>query len=224
MSVRSAEVVGRFEPGIGRMTSWPSPVGSYYHTDQLGTIRGVTNSSATWTEPMAFTAFGERIVGTQNSYTTRYGYVGAYGYQAHAGFPFLHVGARYYDPATGRFLQRDPIGIRGGFNVYAYVSGSPTRLADPLGLYSWKDFGQDVHDVGEMIVGLGCVIGLAAGGSAAPGANMILVGGVLIGVGGAIDFGDRHADPPEHFPFCDPHWGSCPPETRPPPYTGGHRW
>jgi len=49
------------------------------------------------------------------------------------GFDFLHVGARYYDPSSGRFLQRDPIGIMGGTNVYAYVYNMPTRGVDPTG-------------------------------------------------------------------------------------------
>ena len=50
-------------------------------------------------------------------------------------FPFLHVGHRYYDPATGRFLQRDPIGILGGSNVYDYVASVPTINVDPEGLF-----------------------------------------------------------------------------------------
>jgi predicted RNA binding protein YcfA (HicA-like mRNA interferase family) len=48
--------------------------------------------------------------------------------------PFLHVGARYYDPATGRFLQRDPIGVDGALNFYEYADSSPIFSIDPLGL------------------------------------------------------------------------------------------
>ncbi|MDO8632700.1 MAG: hypothetical protein Q7R41_19630, partial [Phycisphaerales bacterium] len=60
-----------FEPGLGRFgwlsTNEPDEnTKSYYHTDHLGTIRGVTDFLAYWTEAMTFTAFGERIVGTQN--------------------------------------------------------------------------------------------------------------------------------------------------------------
>jgi len=96
---------------------------------------------------------------------TRYGYVGAWGYEgnplstgqalegpgglcdpagpeAHcdpvALLGWLHVGERYYDPASGRFMQRDPIGILGGSNVYVYVENQPTIAIDPFGL-TWLD-------------------------------------------------------------------------------------
>jgi RHS repeat-associated protein len=44
------------------------------------------------------------------------------------------LGRRYYDPATGRFLTRDPIGYEGGFNVYAYTENDPVNRIDPSGL------------------------------------------------------------------------------------------
>jgi RHS repeat-associated protein len=116
-----------FEPDIAER------VGSatfYEHGDMVGTRRRQSNPSSAPIAGVTYTAFGERIDGTNH----RYGYAGTWGYQAHAQFPFLHVGARYYEPKTGRFLQRDPIGIYGGRNVYTYVRNRPTDLIDPLGL------------------------------------------------------------------------------------------
>ncbi len=109
------------------------------------------------------TAFGE-IVTLDSGVASRYGYVGAHGYEEHDydsgdggttyrgdgvpdnllgrsatdGFPFMHTGARYYDPSTGRFLQRDPIGISGGLNVYAYCGNNPVIRIDPNGR-DWDD-------------------------------------------------------------------------------------
>ena len=48
--------------------------------------------------------------------------------------------AREYDPATRRFMQRDPLGYLGSTNAYEYVASSPLVYFDPLGLlYCWYD-------------------------------------------------------------------------------------
>src|SRR5438445_10418449 len=40
--------------------------------------------------------------------------------------------ARYYNPQLSRFISEDPIGFRGGINVYAYVGNNPISFVDPL--------------------------------------------------------------------------------------------
>lgn len=41
---------------------------------------------------------------------------------------------RYYDPKIGRWISRDPIGLEGWVNTYAYCSGNPVQYVDPSGL------------------------------------------------------------------------------------------
>lgn len=52
---------------------------------------------------------------------------------------------RYYDPATGRFTQEDPIGLAGGLNVYGFASGDPVNFGDPFGLWPWPTLNQTAN-------------------------------------------------------------------------------
>ena len=40
---------------------------------------------------------------------------------------------RYYDPGTGKFINRDPIGYAGGANLYGFCDGNPVNESDPDG-------------------------------------------------------------------------------------------
>ncbi len=59
-----------------------------------------------------------------------------------------YYGYRYYDPSTGRWLNRDPIEESGGANLYCILGNQPGQLIDILGLgwwpWSWFD-----PDMGE---------------------------------------------------------------------------
>jgi len=44
-----------------------------------------------------------------------------------------YYGYRYYDPVTGRWPSRDPIGERGGVNLYGFVGNDPLSKSDYLG-------------------------------------------------------------------------------------------
>jgi RHS repeat-associated protein len=54
-----------------------------------------------------------------------------------------YYGYRYYSPGMGRFLNRDPIGEKGGSNLYAMVNNKPVNRIDRLGLHPFPDLEDD---------------------------------------------------------------------------------
>ncbi len=107
----------------------------YYVIDGLGHVRALVNSQGVPTDLYHYDSWGNPLpTGTE---TTRqpYRWNGAYGYEYIPATGLYHVGAREYDPRTGRWLQRDPIGVAGGHpNVYLYCFNSPLIWKDPSGL------------------------------------------------------------------------------------------
>jgi RHS repeat-associated protein len=78
-----------------------------------------------------------------------------------------YVRARWYDPAQGRFVSEDPIGLAGGINMYSYVGNSPTNFRDPSGLAPCTIAMQGLLrsvGVSEWIIGKLCDGGLMLGG------------------------------------------------------------
>ncbi|MCT4554447.1 MAG: RHS repeat-associated core domain-containing protein [Pelagimonas sp.] len=62
----------------------------------------------------------------------RYGYTGR---EFDRESRLYHSRARAFDPASGKFLQSDPIGFSSGtLNIYGYVSGNTYNREDPTGL------------------------------------------------------------------------------------------
>jgi RHS repeat-associated protein len=65
---------------------------------------------------------------------------------------------RFYDQASGRWLQEDPIGLAGGMNLYQYVGNNPATYTDPFGLCPWCvawglfEVGATLYDLGDLAV------------------------------------------------------------------------
>ncbi len=66
------------------------------------------------------------------------GYRAQFGYYTDHETGLILCGHRYYDPVAGRWLTRDPIGVAGGINLYAYCGGDAVGGVDPEGC-DWLD-------------------------------------------------------------------------------------
>ena len=110
---------------IERMTATSA---QYYHADGLGSVVAATDNTGVTVGTQRFDAWGNVIASTGT--IPHYGYTGREPDET----GLVYYRARYYDPSLGRFTQRDPSGLGGGINLYAYVSNNPVNLLDPSGL------------------------------------------------------------------------------------------
>ena len=100
----------------------------YYHHDQLGSTRLLTNAGGSVVGTYAYDAYGT-MTKRGSAPGVRLGDAGQF-FDSESGLMFLP--ARYYDPGTAQFLRRDaldPVSRR----PYGYVNDDPTNGSDPAG-------------------------------------------------------------------------------------------
>ncbi len=103
-----------------------------YTFDQQGNVAQRLNAAQAVTSSSIYDAYGTEAnaVGTPND---------VFGYNARSGYLFdretgLYLCQhRYYDPGTGRWVNRDPVGYRGGINSYSYGGQRAVNVVDPSG-------------------------------------------------------------------------------------------
>jgi len=134
----------------------------YYHPDHLGSVSVVSNHRGEPYERVEYLPFGEIWIEETDPAT---GYI-----------PFrftskeldeetglYYYGARYYEPATSRWISPDPAGfglinpmdsdgeLRANYSViealnwYAYVSNNPVKYVDPTGMREDEDYFADTE-------------------------------------------------------------------------------
>jgi RHS repeat-associated protein len=106
---------------------------TWYHHDQLGTTRVLTNSAGGVVGTFTYDAFGNET-GHTGSLTSPLGYNGQF---TDAESNLIYLRARYYDPNTGEFLSRDP-DVASTLAAYSYAGGDPLNDTDPTGLKAHK--------------------------------------------------------------------------------------
>jgi RHS repeat-associated protein len=132
------------------------------HTDRLGTLRGLTDATGAMTDTWTYDAWGNFVNGT-GIIDTPFGFT-RYLTDDATGFDFAI--ARWYEPASGRFLSRDPIGgdLRAPLtlNRYLYGRGEPVHYLDPDGRFGLVSMSMAIAIVVTLHTAIDLTFGLMA--------------------------------------------------------------
>jgi RHS repeat-associated protein len=165
----------------------------YLHAGRLQEVRCATDRRGRVVWNADYRAFGKAILSV-HEIEQPWRYAGHY-LERETG---LHYAvARYYAPALGRYLSRDPLLVEGGsLNFYTYCDGDPLNRIDPTG------------EIGAILtaVVIGAVVGAVVGVAIGAGVEMYrqrneknfdwgkigksaLIGGAIGLIGGALGAG-----------------------------------
>lgn len=115
----------------------------FYHLNDLNSTEAVTDSTGAIAERYRYEDFGKTFLynaqgaGIASSgINNRFLFTGQE-FDDHNKSHAFHF--RNYDPATGTFSQRDPVGYKDQMGLYQYVGNNPGNRIDPLGLQPTDD-------------------------------------------------------------------------------------
>jgi RHS repeat-associated protein len=119
--------------GLGLVSRVDNAGELYYDYDALGSTVGITDLLGISVNRYLYLPFGETLDEVETR-ANPHKFGGRYGL-AEDGTGLVRMGARYYDPDSGRFTTQDPIGLFGGdSNLYRYVGNDVVGAVDPSGL------------------------------------------------------------------------------------------
>ncbi|MBF7977938.1 MULTISPECIES: RHS repeat-associated core domain-containing protein [Rahnella] len=104
-----------------------------YHCDHLGTPVALINHKTGKVEWDAISDVWGNAVDIFNPYKLRQP-IRMQGQHVDEESGLHYNRHRYYDPALGRYITQDPIGLRGGINGYIYAENKPISEFDSIGL------------------------------------------------------------------------------------------
>ena len=157
--------------GVGGLLAVTDSTGTYFPTfDGNGNVSEYLDSTGAIAAHYEYDPFGKTTVATgpkANDFAHRFSTK-----PLDATTGLYYYGYRYYDPVTGRWPSRDPIGERGGVNLYGFVYNSPSDWLDLLGREPfkkihweeyWKQYQEKYPDMtdqqkrwAEQMLALGC--------------------------------------------------------------------
>ncbi len=104
----------------------------FYHYDDMGNTMALTDAAGNLFEAYDYEPYGQ-IRGTLGKMDhNRFTFGGSYGVMDEGQGLYAYK-RRFYHSGLGMFIQKDPIGLAGGGNDYAFAAGNPKLYVDPQG-------------------------------------------------------------------------------------------
>ena len=128
----SGVAVARYSQGLNidePLAMLRSGATSYYEADGLGSLTSLSNTSGSLANTYTYDSFGN-LVASSGSIANSFRYTGR---EFDPETSLYYYRARYYDPASGRFVNEDLLGFRAGPNFYQYALSNPVTFDDPTG-------------------------------------------------------------------------------------------
>ncbi|MBL3616339.1 MAG: putative Ig domain-containing protein [gamma proteobacterium endosymbiont of Lamellibrachia anaximandri] len=150
----AANPIAEYFYGNQMLAQSRSGVTHYLHRDARQNVRLLTDSAGNLTDTYQYQAFGQEL-SQFGSTTNPYRYSGE---RVDPTTGLVHMRARDYDPATGRFVGRDPFEgvLRDPVSLhrYLYANANPVFFSDPTGRFSAVELSVSVS-IGEILFNLG---------------------------------------------------------------------
>jgi RHS repeat-associated protein len=153
-SLLRSYVYGNYIDEVVSMRDHASDDDYFYHQDDLFSVYALTDGDGVVVERYDYGDYGQVSImagdGTpraESQYDNRHAFTGRLlvpGLTLDDGSQILEYRHRYLHTATGRFVQRDPLGYVDGMNLYQFVQTAPLTLTDPYGLippYDYNPYG-----------------------------------------------------------------------------------
>ncbi|MGE8398337.1 MAG: RHS repeat domain-containing protein [Burkholderiales bacterium] len=152
---------------------------TYIHTDVSGSPLAATDSNGAVVWKESYRAYGERWLQQSGTGQQTQWF---HGKEQDAATGLQYFGARYYDPAVGRFLGVDPVDFQEGnlhsFNRFTYGNNNPVKYIDPDGKFPLL----------VLIPVVWSATGAVTSGAVSAGAQQMMAGQIRWGgVGGVLD-------------------------------------
>jgi RHS repeat-associated protein len=143
----AGQLIARYDFGLEMVRMDRGNNSSYYLSDGLQSVIGLTDNLGSLTDGYGYDAFGtpSHLTGTMANNFLFFGQQ----YDEETGMYFLR--ARYYAPSLGRFLSQDPYagneGDPASLHRYMYADADPVNNTDPSGMYTLTET-QTSQDIG----------------------------------------------------------------------------